>query len=277
MKILSLFLFLMTTISVVGQNERVQIKGTITSTIEGPLLGITVFNNNSLEGTITNDQGVFFIETRAGDELLFKALQFETIILTVSKEIIEEKEIELSLKEDIKELEVVNVSNGQSFMIPVKRLVEVDAQLDKVSVRNINTRAVDRIENTFSDRIRQPNEYEIEHKAAYQSAARFNMVGLSQTVNMSNISRALDPSNLSNDNDVPEENNPIALLKNKYEKGFLADLIKIPENKLPAFYFYAAEEGLTKGMIFDDNPLVLLDFLTITGNKFRKQNNISND
>jgi len=276
MKYLSLFILLLAT-SVVAQNERVQIKGTITSTIEGPLLGITVFNSNSLEGTITNDQGVFFIETRTGDELLFKALQFETITLTVSEKIIEEKEISLSLKEDIKQLEVVNVANGESMMIQVKRLVKVDAQLDKVSVKNLNTRAVDRMENTFSDRVKQPEEYEVQHMAAYQSAARFNMVGLSQTVNMGNISRALDPSNLSNDNDVPEENNPIALLKNKYEKGFLADFLKIPEDKLPAFYFYAAESGLTKGIIFDDNPLVLLDFLNITGEKFRKQNNILND
>lgn len=276
MKYLSILLFFISTIAV-AQNNRVQIKGTISSTIEGPLLGITVFNKNSLEGTITNDEGVFFIETRAGDELLFKALQFETITLKISKNIIEEKEISLSLKEDIKQLEVVNVSNGESMMIQVKRLVEVDAQLDKVSVRNINTRAVDRMEYTFSDRIKQPDEYAVQHKAAYQSAARFNMVGLSTQINMSNVSRALDPANLSNDNDIPEEESPIALLKNKYQKSFLMDLLKIPEEKLPAFYYYAAESGLTKGMILDDNPLILLDFLTVNGEKFRKQNNLPND
>ncbi len=276
MKYLSILLFFISTIAV-AQNNRVQIKGTISSTIEGPLLGITVFNKNSLEGTITNDEGVFFIETRAGDELLFKALQFETITLKISKNIIEEKEISLGLKEDIKQLEVVNVSNGESMMIQVKRLVEVDAQLDKVSVRNINTRAVDRMEYTFSDRIKQPDEYAVQHKAAYQSAARFNMVGLSTQINMSNVSRALDPANLSNDNDIPEEESPIALLKNKYQKSFLMDLLKIPEEKLPAFYYYAAESGLTKGMILDDNPLILLDFLTVNGEKFRKQNNLPND
>ncbi|GAK88709.1 hypothetical protein JCM19297_3222 [Nonlabens ulvanivorans] len=42
-----------------AQVERVQIKGTISSDLNSDLSGITIFNNNSLEGTITNNNGVF--------------------------------------------------------------------------------------------------------------------------------------------------------------------------------------------------------------------------
>ncbi|GAK75286.1 hypothetical protein JCM19296_864 [Nonlabens ulvanivorans] len=47
-----------------AQVQRVQIKGTISSELNTDLSGITIFNNSSLEGTVTNDSGVFYIDVK---------------------------------------------------------------------------------------------------------------------------------------------------------------------------------------------------------------------
>nr|WP_042291611.1 hypothetical protein [Nonlabens ulvanivorans] len=54
-----IYLFLFLGMLSSAQVERVQIKGTISSDLNSDLSGITIFNNNSLEGTITNNNGVF--------------------------------------------------------------------------------------------------------------------------------------------------------------------------------------------------------------------------
>lgn len=244
-----------------AQKERVQIKGTINSDLKSPLMGITVFNNNSLEGTVTNDDGTFFIDVMENDELSFKAVQFESFSLKVTDKVLQEKNIELTLNADIKELDDVKVSST-SFMIPVTRIETVDAGLEDVSVENIRTAAVDRVDNTFSNRVRQPNEYEVRAEAFQQSQPRFNMVGLATQINTSNIARNLDVKNVSKDDSVPVENNALVLLKNKYSKEYLMEYLDLNEEQLIEFKYFAADHGLTTELVQAKNQLDLLEFLS---------------
>lgn len=265
------YLIMLISLSICAQSNRVQIKGTVTSTVEGPLLGITVFNANTMEGTITNDQGVFYIEVKEGDEILFKALQLETFTLTISPKIIVDKETRLQLKEDVKELQVIDLSNQISMRIPITRLQPINNDLDKVSADNINTAAVDRMENTFSDRKRKPSEYPVRHEAFDQTQPRFNVFGPSAVINTSRIAKSLDPKNYSADNEIPDEENPIVLLKNKYSKEFFMSSYHLKENEIIPFIYYAVDKGLTKNLIQSENPLELLEFLTQQSLNFHKR------
>lgn len=263
-------IFLLIGLLSAAQKDRVQIKGMISSDLNTPLIGITVFNNNSLEGTVTNGNGVFYIDAMENDELSFKAIQFESFSLKVTDKVLMEKKIQLTLDADVKELDDVNVSST-SFMIPVKRIETVDAGLEKVDVENIRTAAVDRIDNTFSDRVRQPGEYEIRAEAFQQSQPRFNMVGLSTQVNTANIARSLDVKNISKDDSVPVENNALVLLKNKYSKEYLMEYLDLDEEELIEFKYFAKDHGLTKELVQSENELNLLEFLSEQVLKFKKR------
>ncbi|PQJ31869.1 hypothetical protein BST92_07985 [Nonlabens arenilitoris] len=253
-----------------AQVQRVQVKGTISSELNTDLSGITIFNNNSLEGTVTNDSGVFYIDVKKGDQLSFKAIQFESFSLNVSEKVVEEKKIELGLNPDVKDLETVNLSTT-SFMIPVKRVETVDSGLEKVALENIKTAAVDRIDNTFSNRVRQPEEYEVRAEAFQQSQPRFNMIGLSTTINTANIARSLDVKNISKDDSVPVETNALVLLKNKYSKEYLLNYLDLEEKDFIEYGYFVQDNGLTKDLVQADNELDLLEFLSQQAVQFKKR------
>nr|WP_152557871.1 hypothetical protein [Nonlabens ulvanivorans] len=59
-----IYIFLFLGMLSTAQVQRVQIKGTISSELNTDLSGITIFNNSSLEGTVTNDSGVFYIDVK---------------------------------------------------------------------------------------------------------------------------------------------------------------------------------------------------------------------
>nr|WP_042287442.1 hypothetical protein [Nonlabens ulvanivorans] len=265
-----IYLFLFLGMLSSAQVERVQIKGTISSDLNSDLSGITIFNNNSLEGTITNNNGVFYIDVKKGDQLSFKAIQFESFSLNVSDVVIKEKKIQLGLNADVNELETVNLSST-SFMIPVKRVETVDSGLEKVSLENIRTAAVDRIDNTFSDRVRQPNEYAVRAEAFQQSQPRFNMIGLSTTINTANIARSLDVKNISKDDSVPVETNALVLLKNKYSKEYLLNYLDLEEKDFIEYGYFVQDNGLTKELVQADNELDLLEFLSQQAVMFKKR------
>lgn len=256
-----IYLFLFIGFLGTAQVERVQIKGQIITELNTPLTGITIFNGSSLEGTVTNDSGVFYIDAMKGDELSFKAVQFEAFSFNVTAKIIKEKKIALNLSADVKDLDVVNVSST-SFMIPVKRIETVDSGLEKVSLDNIRTAAVDRMKEAFSDRKRNPEEYAVRNEAFNQSQPRFNMVGFSTLVNTANIAQSLDVKNINKDDSIPVENNALVLLKNKYSKEYLMEYLGLSEKQLIEFKYFAVDHGLTKEMVNGENQLDLLEFLS---------------
>ena len=81
-----LFLFLLISTAVVAQ-DRIQQEGNILSVTKEPLEGITIFNGSTLEGTVTNEDGNFYIDVRAGDKLSFSAVQYDPFtVMFTSKE-----------------------------------------------------------------------------------------------------------------------------------------------------------------------------------------------
>ncbi|MGJ8683409.1 MAG: carboxypeptidase-like regulatory domain-containing protein [Nonlabens sp.] len=270
------YIFLFLGVICTAQKERIQIKGIINTDLSTPLTGITIFNGNSLEGTVTNDKGFFYIDAMEGDELSFKAIQFETFSLKVSNQVIEDKKIELSLNADVKDLEVVNV-NATSFMIPVKRVETVDAGLGAVAPENIKTAGVDRMEYTFSDKVRKGEEYAVRSEAFKQTGLRYSMVGFSNYVNTASIAERLDSKNVNKDDSIPSEKNPLVLLKNKYSKDYLIEYLKIDEKDFIEYGYFVEDHGLTLELVQSENELELLEFLSQKATAFKKRKNKTNE
>lgn len=261
-----LLLFLSLCIFASAQKERIQIQGTILNTIDEPLEAVTVFNTTSLEGTVSNENGKFFIHVREGDQLSFKAVQLEPFAINISSKIINDKKIAISLKNAVNQLEEVFIDNGL-MRIKVKQITPVDPKIDQVSGYNVKNRAVDRIENTFSDRIKQPEEYAIRNEAFNQSMPRFAMfdivsgllglLGLGLNALTQNVDRPKDNVSTSG-----KEVFDIYILKNKYSTEYLLDYLQIPDEDLYEFMYFAADAGLNESMFKPENELDLLQFLS---------------
>lgn len=269
MKHLLLFILLVTTIATA--QERVQLEGSIMGVTKEPLEGITVFNNTTLEGTVTNQEGKFYLDVRSGDKLSFNALQYDPFTLTVTDATVEKRKTQLTFSQGVNLLDEVVVTD-ESIRVAVKRTENVDTGVDKVSERNRRVAAVDRIENTFSDRIRLPEEIPVENRAFNQSQLRynsFNLVGLLAGMLVDGALRNVDLTV-----DAPSKQKKRfeeVLLKNKYSTEYLVDYLDIPEDKLYEFMVFAQEKGLNNAMLLPENEFQLLQFLDEQATTFKKR------
>jgi hypothetical protein len=263
-----------------AQNERIQIKGSIYSESNSPLEGVTVFNIGSLEGTITNKKGSFFINAREGDKLSFKALQLESFSLTINKKIIEDKNVAISLDQGVNQLDEVFI-NEELMRIKVKKSFYVDSKIDKVSDYNLKTKAVDRMENTFSERVKQPEEYAIRNEAVNQNMPRFNMANilgglafLAANAAVNSISETLE-INIDNGQEARRQKFDVYVLKNTYSTEYLLDYLKLPLEDLYEFMYFAKDNGLNESLFESERELDLLQFLSNQVTLFKQKKNYS--
>lgn len=268
-------MFLLLTIGglVSAQRERVQIQGTIMTENVESLGGITIFNNSSLEGTITNDKGIFFIDVKEGDKLDFRSIQFTNFKVVVGKETVNAKTIKINLTESINELDEVRISNG-SFMVPVKRIVDFKDGLSDVSPRNVRIAANDRMENTFSNRVRQPEEYGIRHEAFMQSQPRFNMINLVGMLSALVIGTTLNAINVdggAGTRTSTAEEFDVVILKNKFSTQYLIEFLEIREENLYEFMYFAKDRGLDNTYFTPERELDLLQFLSESAVLFKER------
>ncbi|WP_082438539.1 carboxypeptidase-like regulatory domain-containing protein [Nonlabens sp. YIK11] len=265
-----LLLFLLMTSAAFAQ-DRVQIEGTILGVTKEPLDGITIFNGNTLEGTVTNLDGKFYMDVRVGDKLSFSALQYDPFTLTVTETTVENRKTQLVFTQGVNLLDEVVVTD-ESIVVAVKKTEMPETGLDKVSERNIRVAAVDRIENTFSDRIRQPEEIPLENTAFNQSQLRYNSFNLVGLLGGLLIEGALRNVDLSVDAPSKQETRfKETLLQNEYSTEYLVDYLDIPEDKLFEFMVFAQEKGLNKAMLLPENEFQLLQFLDEQATTFKKR------
>ncbi len=269
MRHLLLLLTLISTLTVA--QERIQLEGTITGVTQEPLEGITIFNANTLEGTITNKEGKFYIDVRSGDQLSFDSVQYDPFTLTVTDATIKKGTTELTFRQGVNLLDEVYVKD-ESIAVAVKKTENVDTGIDEVSERNIAIPAVDRIENTFSDRIRQPEEMPLENTAFNQSQLRYNsfnliglLAGLALNTALQNVDLRVGAPPRQ------EERFKEVLLKNKYSTEYLVDYLGISQENLFEFMVFAQEQGLNKSMLQPENELDLLLFLDKQATIFKER------
>ncbi|SCY40513.1 CarboxypepD_reg-like domain-containing protein [Nonlabens sp. Hel1_33_55] len=265
-----LFLFLLISSAVVAQ-DRIQLEGTILGVTKEPLEGITIFNGSTLEGTVTNEDGNFYIDVRAGDKLSFSAVQYDPFTVTVTAATVEKGTTLLTFSQGVNLLDEVVVTD-ESVVVAVKKTEMPETGLDQVSERNIRVAAVDRIENTFSDRIRQPEEIPLENTAFNQSQLRYNSFNLVGLLGGLLINGALSNLDLSvNAPSKQESRFKEVLLQNEYSTEYLVDYLDIPEDKLFEFMVFAQEKGLNKAMLLPENEFQLLQFLDAQATTFKKR------
>ena len=261
---------------VTAQKERVQIQGVINSVTNEPLEGVTIFNQSSLEGTVSNKEGGFYLQAREGDKLSFKAVQFESFSLITTAKVMENKKVTISLNEGINKLDEVVLDDGL-MRIDVKRVAFVDPKINEVSDFNQKTRAVDRMENTFSDRIKQPEEYAIRNEAFKQSQLRYNMSNILGALASMAFLGTLDGLNLNTGAapDVAEKDFDVYVLKNKYSTEYLLNYLEIPQKDLYEFMHFAKDKGLNDSMFEPERELDLLQFLSNQVTLFKTKKNYS--
>lgn len=96
----------------------IQAQTSITKNLEGKIVSsknkdvadVTIFNLNSLKGTISNAYGYFSIPVQLNDTLVFSSIQFKKKEIVISKDFLKSSTITVYLEEAITELDEVVVT-----------------------------------------------------------------------------------------------------------------------------------------------------------------------
>ncbi len=248
--------------------ERVLVDGRISAPTEADIEGVTIYNNSSNRGTITDKNGEFKIAVALNDEIIVSAIQYATFKVKVDQRTLDSKKLGIYLNPVVNQLKEVTVRQYDltgNLVVDVSNIKTVDfaTEFDLT----FETMEFD-YEFTPDKWSSIPGNFA--ESAFYNGQEQYgvNLLGglgiLSQIIFNKKASRsfALKPRN-------PEKT--VQGLRERYTHVELRDAFNIPEGKEDDFLFFAEEHGLTEHLLLDKNQLVLLSFLQEKAVVYRKQ------
>ncbi len=237
--------------------ERVEIQGQITVTENANAEGITVFNESTNKGEVTDAYGKFNISVALNERLAFSSIQFREFIVIIDEGVIKNKKLNVYLQEGINQLgEVVIRPYDLSGNVAVAvSYIETDAG----AVFNANSlNLVQGYDYTFTDT----------NQSRVQNASQKSLY-LENQLNIKNIIKLF----FKKDKDDQEPETAIfeadVNVRKSYNDTFFTEQLGIAPKDINSFIFYAQDIGLTKDMLNKGQELELIEFLIDASKTFK--------
>lgn len=141
---LSLFLFFLSTVVLLGQSDPIKVKGAVRDASTGEtLIGVSVLEKGTLNGSVTDIEGNYTLSVVPGKTLVFSYVGFETKEIVVTGENLN---VELQVVQELLD-EVVVVGYG------IQRKSVVTAAISRVTADELNTAKPSRIEDALKGKV----------------------------------------------------------------------------------------------------------------------------
>ena len=229
---------------------RVMIDGQIIVPAGDDVAGIVIYNKTSERGTITSEEGTFDIAVARNDEVVIQSVQFAPITAIIDQGIINSKQMNVTLRETVNELDEIIVRPNE---------LTGDIVADVNRVRTIDPVPFDgsdiRMEDTQYDRYSAA-----ENVAIDDQRWRYGL-------NFVNIFKAVFKK--SDDGTVQETAEEE--LAEMYSNTFFQNNLDIKKENIGLYMDYVAANGLTKEMLEQGNELALIQFLLEKRDAFNKE------
>lgn len=239
-------------------NNRMLIEGQVNVPPGDDSEGIVVFNESSSSGTITNRNGVFFLNVRQGDKILVQSIQFTPFKLTVDRGMIQNERIIVTLRESFNKLDEIVVT-------PTNLTGNIEVDVNRVIVSNaasVDVPPVGLRRSVIDD------ASPVENAALDRDDWKYGL-------DFVNIFKALfdkrDSTNHEFEKTAQDE------LSQMYSNTFFKKNLDIEENNIGGFMDYVAANGLEKKMLTKGNELNLIQFLLQKRDIFKQQINQNQD
>ncbi|RIV67461.1 carboxypeptidase-like regulatory domain-containing protein [Flagellimonas aequoris] len=198
-----------------------------------------VINSTSGEATITDEDGEFAIEVKAGDQVVFTAVNYQLEVVTITPEILQKNRLVVEVNEKVRELdEVVVTPENQAKFLEVK-----------------------------NEDFKEFN-YEIDRNTEVQNVAESRIVrGMQDGLNIKNIFKALFASQKEKGVERP----PLKVsevLRHVYDDEFFVADLKLPQDKIDAFLLYCDDKIPSQTLLKKENEFQLIDFLVTQSKEY---------
>jgi hypothetical protein len=233
--------------------ERQILKGKINVPADAEASNINVYNMNSEKGTMTNSYGDFLIEVKTKDHLLISSVQFQNFEVEITKQLMDERDILINIRENVNLLNEVTVSSNVlsgNLDVDVKKIGSTDTNLDIDQNELINgydaNITID--SNVRAENVAVDNEY------------------LDNPMDFVQIFKMFVKKKDKKEN-VFVENIDVEVRK-MYDNSFFKEHFNIKEEKINEFIFYAFDHGYDDKLLKKGNEMDLIQFLLDKAEEF---------
>lgn len=259
-----LFILFVVHFTYAQSNDRIRISGSINVPVGEDPQGISVFNINSQEGTISNSEGKFAISVAENDSIKVFAVQFQEFMVVIDSRVLQTKTLNIYVNELVNRLPEVIVS-------PYDLTGELGVDVEKLEVINLPVKVKVGIPDGLYANVENVVDF---GKAPKNKALEFNQTRLVNGLNFVNLFKLLLISNKQNDisNPYSKSYKEIDLeLRRMYNDDFFKENFEIELKDIPDFILYADRNGLDEEMLRKGNELDLIDFLMEQSKKYKRQ------
>lgn len=249
-------LFIIFTIQVQAQN-RTMIQGQVNVPKDESASMIEVVNLSSKSGTLTDAKGQFEIRVSEGDKLRIDALQYEPFTAIVDQGIIRSKQIIISIKYGINELEEIVVK-------PYDLEGNIAVDLERVNTYAVETNIPSTREVLQSYRGENPTSPNL---TVDENPTETRIV--KHGLNVANIIRAIAKDGFKK----KKANQQIdsRYLKQLYKDGFFEDQLGLERKQIYSFVEFAVnDKEFSEKLLKKENELDLVRYLMIKAEEFKE-------
>lgn len=244
-RILFLLFFLCVAISYSQGDDRQYLRGQVLyRNVNVP--NENVINVTTEMATITNDKGEFGIMVKAGDQLVFTAINYQLMVVDITSEMLEKNRLVVEVTEKVTELDevVVTPENQEKFL---------QAQNKEFLNRDY--------------------DYETDRLTAVENIALSDAdKGMKDGLNFVNIFKALMLATKGSDNDVEREPLKVSeVLRQVYDDEFFVLDLKLPQDKIDDFLLYCDSQLPERSLLQKRNEFQLIDFLVTHSKTYLEQ------
>lgn len=267
MKQTLLFFFLLVSIlNMQAQNtKRVEVNGQIIVAVED-LENVTVFNESSNKGVITDSLGRFKIKVALNDEIQVSAIQLKPFKTYITQKVLDSKKLTIYLNEQINTLDEVvllqydltGILEGDIVNTKVVKPIQMFdlGDVENLEVTDDHHSKVDNIAiGNQNDRIR--------YQADGMAILGLLVNAIFKTKNKKNKKR------IDRQNRVGKRFNiPVSKLSTVFKNEYYTSNYNIPEDKVNAFIIYLENSNFNYSLLEPTKEIELIDYLHLKSKEF---------
>jgi len=246
-KVILLIALMISALAVAQETDRRLLRGKVLYR-NSNVVNENVINATAEEATITDENGEFLIAVKAGDRLVFTAVNYQLKVVVITEDILKKNRLVVEVVEKVRELEEVVVSpeNQEKFL----------------EMQNEDFKGY---------------EYEIDRGTKTENIALSRSVnGMQDGLNFVNIFKALFKSRKQKGEEKPDIK-VSEVLRQVYDDRFFVVDLKLPPEKIDEFLLYCDDKIPSNTLLRKENEFQLIDFLVTHSKTYLESLNEKDD
>ena len=233
--------------------QRIEVNGKIIA--KNDVEGVTIYNTSSNEGTVADEHGDFKIKAALNDIIEVSALQYVSVEVSITQDVIDSKVLRLFLIEELNQLNEV-------ILLPSFLTGEIYVDID-------NSEDLPYIEMHFGDLSNMEfgeDQYSEVRNIITSEGVYYNGLDFAQAFGLNRLFKRKNKSKQLSSNSSDE-------LAQKYSQAFVEGNFNIPHDQVIDFIAFVNAQNFDEDLLMDGNEMQLIEYLNTQSKLFLNSDN----